>query len=375
MGMPVINNVYLFAVVENVFVAIYTLECVLWIHHLGMKFFRSPARLFDFVIVVISIVDACILTPLGSSTDLRLVKLLRILRLVRIIRLVRVLKAFKDLMGIMRALTLSASVLCLSFLFLLLFTLTYALFLKLAIDQLLAADSSPAFETYFGSNMRVSLTLFQAMTGSDVHEKILRPLDSYVVYILIVLCVVLVRFGLLSTVVGVIVLNVHNNEGRRAKEKIENSMRLSRREINEIVSVFVSPDKKIFLQPFLIAWNHPRVISKLRNLDLNHIDPRYLFSILDAERKGYVTVHELGQKLERIKRGAPLLPMKSLNDQLSRVSKLIDSIETKSKLLDISHARKTLTDLDCMCLELARQSKNEIVQKRLSGHVIRNFFS
>jgi hypothetical protein len=54
------------------------------------------------------------------------------------------------------------------------------------------------------------------MTGSDAHENILRPLDSYVIYILVVVYVVVVRFGLLATAVGVIVLNVLKNEKRRA---------------------------------------------------------------------------------------------------------------------------------------------------------------
>jgi hypothetical protein len=57
------------------------------------------------------------------------------------------------------------------------------------------------------------------MTGSDTHENILRPLDSYVIYILAVVYVVVVRFGLLSTAVGVIVLNVQKTRNGELRKK------------------------------------------------------------------------------------------------------------------------------------------------------------
>jgi len=72
-----------------------------------------------------------------------------------------------------------------------------------------------------------------------------------------------------------------------------------------------------------------------------------------------------------MKRGTPLLPMKIMNDQLAHVSRLIDSIALKVHQFDVSPASESLSDLNSKCLTLAT---DEIVQKRLSGHVIRNFF-
>ena len=88
--------------------------------------------------------------------------------------------------------------------------------LKLAADQLIPDQSSSLYQRFFRSNLGVSLKLLQLMTGSDAHENILRPFDSYVIYTLVVVYVVVVRFGLLATAVGVIVLNVLKNEKRRA---------------------------------------------------------------------------------------------------------------------------------------------------------------
>jgi hypothetical protein len=140
-------------------------------------------------------------------------------------------------------------------------------------------------------------------------------------------------------------------------------MNMNRKIIDEIATVFISQDRRIFSKSFLLAWDHPRVISKLRLLGINNICPRYLFSLLDSERKGFITVTQLREKLEKMKRGTPLLPMKIMNDQLAHVYQF-----------DVSPASKSLSDLNSECLTLARQSTDEIVQKRLSGHVIRNFF-
>ena len=74
---------------ENVFVAIYTLECLVRINHIRGGVFKNASDLFDVGIVITFVVDAWVLTPLGSSTDLNLLKFLRLIRLVRVIRLIR----------------------------------------------------------------------------------------------------------------------------------------------------------------------------------------------------------------------------------------------------------------------------------------------
>ena len=354
--------------------AIYTLECGVRMIHCGMAFFRSAARIFDLVVVVVSVFDAWILSPLGTTTNLNLVKLLRIVRLVRIIRLVRVVRVLKELMEVMRALRVSASVLGWTFFLLVLLTFVYAICVKLVVDLTITDTDSTVYKKYFGSNLGTSLTLFQLMTFSDGHEHIVRPLlnfSSYptVPYLSINLYVVVMRFGLIMTAIGVLVMNVHENEKLRVSQRLESSLDKSKKLIEEISSVFTSPNKTIGIESFLYAWNHPVIISKLRLLELNHVQPTYLFCLLDADRKGFLTVSELIERLLKVKRGTPLLPMRILSDQLGKVNNALDQIERRMSSITVNPGFESLTELEKKCLEILSSTEDEIVRQRLSRHI------
>ena len=338
-------------------------------------FFRSGARLFDLLIVSISILDAWILSALGTSTNLNLIKLLRIIRLVRIIRVVRIVRFSKELMAATRALALSGSVLSWTFGLVLLFTFVSSLCIKLIVDLTIQDRTSVVYEKYFRSNLGTALTLFQVMTFSDSHQHIKRPLlqaTAYptISYMVINIYVVIARFGLITTATSVLVMNVNENEKQRNRQRIISNMEINRKIILDLSRVFVSSDGKILIESFLFAWKHPKVISKLRALALEHVEPTYLYSLLDSDNEGYIRVSEFPERLLKIKQGAPILAIKSISDQLARIDTTIATIERKVKSLTISPTTERLESLDTECRKiLVEESNNEIVKKRISGHI------
>ena len=352
----------------------YTVECACRIFVLGREYFTKVSTIFDFCIACISIVDTWVLTPMGTTTNLNLIKLLRLVRLVRILRIIKVMRVFHHLTEIVRALTLSMNVLLWTVVLALLFTYVWALTFRVVLDLLILEPiESLVYKTYFASNISTAFTFLQILTSSDSHEHVVRPLMRscswpMMVYLLIQVYLILVRFGLIATAVGVFVLNVHENERRRAKERTEADMRFHKPVIEQIASVFQA--KEITLVMFETAFNHPRLNSKLRQLDINWLDPVYLFHIIDSERKGFITRAQLVSQLVRIKQGVPLLAMKAISDSLSTVSAGIDRLHKRlaerQPLNDFSSILNRFRE-ECE-LKLAC-SENDLVIKRKLGYI------
>merc|ERR1712232_605675 len=64
-----------------------------------MGYLKSPANFLDAVIVIVSMVDSWVLSPLGSNAmgNVAVLRLVRLLRLAKVLRVVRVMKAFASL--------------------------------------------------------------------------------------------------------------------------------------------------------------------------------------------------------------------------------------------------------------------------------------
>lgn len=188
--------------------------------------FKNSSNLFDVGIVITFVVDAWVLTPLGSSTDLNLLKFLRLIRLVRVIRLIRLLRIFKDLTALVRAPTTSITAISWMCALLLLFTLLFALLLNGVLDILVLDPHTEHYSKYFSKNLKASFTLFQILTGfsSNAHNNVLRPLLTntafpWLPYLLFQVYVWVFRYGLITSEVGVFVSNVIAKNEKSSQKK------------------------------------------------------------------------------------------------------------------------------------------------------------
>jgi hypothetical protein len=351
---------------------IYLLESIARLRQHGLGFFKIPALLLDLTIVVLSVIDAWILTPLGNSANLNLLKLLRLVRLLRILRIIRLMRVLSELMSVVRALILSLPVLSWTFALVLFITYLYALVFKIVLDAIISTPSATV-EEYFNSNWSTSLALFQILTGSNAHEHIIRPLlrDSpypVVIYMLVQLYVLVVRFGLVTASVAVIVLNVNANERQRVREKLD--MIEFRHRINCFTKIFLAD--KISLGMFETAFNDVRSFPRLRALDIHWMDPLFLFHVIDGARKGYITKTEISKYLMRMKEGVPLLAMKLISDRLEEISNSVTRIETWIK--ERRSYRELKSELESVMtrfeIELER-STDPVVKKRQLGLITR----
>lgn len=129
-------------IIDSVALVIFVVELLLKLYAYGLRFFRDPWNVFDFIIVGIALMPA--------SGDLSVLRALRILRALRLISAVPSMR--RVVAALLSALPGMASIITL---------LGLVLYVASVMGTKLFAESSPE---YFGSLGKTLFTLFQVMT-------------------------------------------------------------------------------------------------------------------------------------------------------------------------------------------------------------------
>ncbi|XP_042330632.1 sodium channel protein type 5 subunit alpha-like [Sceloporus undulatus] len=161
--------------INLVFVALFTGECIMKMLALRAYFFRDNWNIFDFVVVILSILSSAS-TQLGTRFNFP-PTILRIIRVARVSRLLRVIRGARGLRTLLFALLMSLPALTNIGLLLFLIMFIYAIFgmgnfacasLKGGIDNIFN------FQTFGGS----MLCLFEITTSAGWHSLLNPMLDS-----------------------------------------------------------------------------------------------------------------------------------------------------------------------------------------------------
>lgn len=199
---------------------VFLLELCLKLYFLRVGYFSDRYNWLDFFIVMFSLVDACF-SLANSEVDLSQISILRIVRLFRLLRVVRLIRAFREmtliLNGIFQAFRTMIWVIMLLPLILYAAAIPCVQFLgtsdlgypysrdEEAIERLEFMTEFNNF-VYFGSISRSMFTLFNIAILAE-HREIGRPLLEKMPLVLVgfLLFTVLMSFGIMNVLVGVIV--------------------------------------------------------------------------------------------------------------------------------------------------------------------------
>eukprot|EP00747_Dinoflagellata_sp_TGD_P091365 gnl/TRDRNA2_/TRDRNA2_165028_c0_seq2.p1 gnl/TRDRNA2_/TRDRNA2_165028_c0~~gnl/TRDRNA2_/TRDRNA2_165028_c0_seq2.p1 ORF type:complete len:710 (-),score=118.61 gnl/TRDRNA2_/TRDRNA2_165028_c0_seq2:61-2190(-) len=297
-----------FYVCEIVFLVIFLLEMAFKLRDERLRYFTSIWNLFDFFLVMMSLVNTCILQPVvGSVTIARKSSMLRILRLVRIVRMVRLLKTFKELVIIIKGIT--SSVRTIGWVTLLLVILLYvvAIICTTVIGQ--EEDMYDYQEEvqikfnnyqYFGNIPRSMYTLINIVILAEWPE-IGRAVIEKQAYIfpVFLLFIAFTTFGLANVVIAVIVEGMTNATEEMAKSRQDHEAVLNLMKLKGVHDVIYELDRKnahvITRETFMTAWNdNPEVpMALFAALDL----PKYagaeeVFDLLDSSGDGRLSAPE-----------------------------------------------------------------------------------
>ena len=375
-------------VLENMFVGIYTVECIARIYTQRLSYFRSPFNVVDFTIVCVSIADTWVLSHLGQTSNLNMVRVVRLLRLLRIIRLVRLLRFFKELMSAFRALTLSISSVAWMGLLVLLFTYVYSMIFNIILEYTLSSstDAFPEFDQYFGHKVyKTSFTLFQIGSGYSCEgfPNIVRPLlkisnHPTLSFFLIAVYLIVFRYGFLTALVGVFVQSVSENEQIKRDQRREIDIENWTKSANRICLFFttchliVDNDSAICLDDFQIACDHPYVIRYLRELGLNLYSPILLFNLLDYEKFRRIPVSSLVSRLVDLRKGGPShFALHGILQQMAEIRAIFSRSSDRLAAIEYTSIDAQITQLESDIQGWIKRKGTWTQKQRLNGKIIR----
>jgi len=111
---PAVNAPYMpslkeaMSIINIFFFVLYLIEMLLkWVGLRLSQYFKNPWNCFDFLLVIISLVDVCFSPPIGTSELPFPAAVLRVLRLFRVARILRIIKTAKQLRTIMMTVYIS----------------------------------------------------------------------------------------------------------------------------------------------------------------------------------------------------------------------------------------------------------------------------
>jgi hypothetical protein len=157
----------LVSLLNQVFTIIFSIDIVLKLIAYDMEFFEDIMNVFDFVVVVISIVD---LTQDGTTINLSAFKSIRILRALRVLRVTRLIRSLK-FMGIITSIIVNIlEEFVYIFLLLALFILIYVLLGMQVFGGNTLPQSVTGIRQNFNSFFDAFVTVFQVLTVENWND-------------------------------------------------------------------------------------------------------------------------------------------------------------------------------------------------------------
>lgn len=385
------DNGYCFLILEHVFTAVFVIELAFrWrIEGVG-PYFREPASILDFILVVLAVVDVWIMQQLGIDGDIRFLTLLRLVRLARLARLLRIFRIFKELTVILSGLIGSLKTLFWVAIFLLVLVYIFAIIAttnfgkastcedsrrlaKAASSAGAKSDASsnhagdasegsaddcdmyiyPAGEsqlTLFGSMDHSILTLYLCLT-EGCGDTIIKPmaLTNPATAMFWLTFVFLTSFGLLNVIIGLICENMMAASAGAEAEMRRQSEEVQQEHLQHLMSLFHAMDAdgsgSIEREEFLAAMvENEDVMKTLQALELH--EEANLFDNLDVEGTGAISAMDFFEGLLLVVRGneackakdlvPTFLACRSIQRKVSTLMDHITDVQThKDRITDV----------------------------------------
>ncbi len=213
---------------DNIIIGIFAIEILLRIYVHRVSFFKDPWSLFDFFVVVISLVPAN-----DGLSILRALRVLRLFRLLTVVPQMRVIIAalVKVIPGIG---SISMVVLLFFYVFSIMATNLFA----------------EAFPQWFGDLGKSMYTLFQVMTLESWSMGISRPVMEVFPYawVFFILFILLVTFIMINLFIGIIVdaiFTIKEDDKNALEEKEEVTLQTLQSEIGELKALLQKVQNKL----------------------------------------------------------------------------------------------------------------------------------
>lgn len=371
-------------VVDCIFTIVFTTDFVarwwLW----GRVFLQGADRVWnviDLVCVASSVLDLVV-----SFVDMSFVRVARILRVVRIFRALRGMRSIRDLRMMIGSImaTLASLVWGFCLLAFVILLSSIGLIQSLVIAESFGAALSSSVYDNYGTVMKSSFTLFQAITGGQDWDDLLEPLrqvsHGYTVFFL--LYVFIMMFGVTNVLTAAFVEKANEivqvdpqlvieDEMNRMKDigqQLQTFFRFSDEDHDGMMNV---QELERFLRP-------PERQAMLHILNVDVAEARALFELMDADKSGVVNLHSFIEAITRLKgtsKGCDtalvLYETRRMMLRLSRfMSYTADNFKTLFKEMECGHKQVMMEDyIGSVALRKREADTRVQLQRQLCSHL------
>mmetsp|Transcript_51246 Transcript_51246/g.119122 ORF Transcript_51246/g.119122 Transcript_51246/m.119122 type:complete len:539 (-) Transcript_51246:174-1790(-) len=304
-------------IIDSLFVLIFISELGVRGYVEGREWFYSLWNWFDVLIIVIAIVDIWIISLMqGEPYGVHIMTIFRIVRLVRLVRLVKLVRLLHGLYVILMAFWHAMQTMSFLLAIMLFGLMIYAIFATniigrntYLIEKGVQIKGDP-IEKRFGSVYRSMYSLFELMT-LEGWEDVARPIveEQPFLFVFIVSFIMIFTFGMLNMIVALVIEKTLHHTRMMSEHALQAEREQMADELIRIQTLFSNGRQAvgtITYEEFETALQESDAVRKIfsaMGIELN--DVRELYTVLDWDESGDLTVKEFLEGLRKLQEGVP----------------------------------------------------------------------
>eukprot|EP00931_Biecheleriopsis_adriatica_P044511 TRINITY_DN25462_c0_g1_i1.p1 TRINITY_DN25462_c0_g1~~TRINITY_DN25462_c0_g1_i1.p1 ORF type:complete len:629 (-),score=105.90 TRINITY_DN25462_c0_g1_i1:85-1920(-) len=280
-----------FTVIESLFAVVFTTELLLRIFAERQRFFMGPGRwwnVFDTFIVTLQLFELLAGAIVGEEqmeqSNLGFIRVLRVVRIFKVMRLVRLIRFIQELRTMVLAIL--SSLRSLGWALILLFFTMYVtgVYIGQALAEAVQENpqilkKEPALLEYYGTLLQTVVTLYQAMTGGEDWNQLLKPLQNEISAFMVILFVLYIAFTVMLMMNVITGIFVDSALVTSRRERVQTTQRL----LQDIFqSADCNGDGRVSRDEFFGKLGTPDMSKLFRSLGVHEGDVLDLFTMMSS---------------------------------------------------------------------------------------------
>merc|ERR1719362_955634 len=302
-------------VVDSLFILAFVIEIGLRMFWERWKWPRSGWNWFDLLIIVLAIVDIWILSWVTeSSGGLQVMSVFRIIRLIRLVRLVKLVRLLRGLYIILLAMWHAMQTMSFLLAIMAFGLLIYSIFAvnligrNPALSEIRIQGTDTVYDR-FGTLFRAMYSLFELMT-LEGWESVARPIveEEPWLFVFIVSYIMIFTFGMLNMIVATVIEKTLYYTRIMSDTQMAEERQNMQQELLRIRTMFDEGGKeragKMTFEEFESAMRqHDSIREIFDNMGISILDARELYSVLDWDESGDLTIKEFMSGINKLQNG------------------------------------------------------------------------
>jgi len=304
-------------VIDSLFILLFVFEIAVRMWMERRDWIYSTWNWFDVLIVIMAMVDVWIITTFSGDdqANLYVLSIFRIVRLVRLIRLIKLIRLLHGLYVILMAFWHAMQTMSFLLALMLFGLMIYAIFAVNLIGRNAnlrhVRINGDTVRDRFGTVYKSMYSLFELMT-LEGWESVARPIVEELPYMFLFIAsfIMIFTFGMLNMIVALVIEKTMHHSRMMSEHAMQAERDHMADELVRVKTLFNSGGQEagagaITITEFETALRESEAVRKIfQNMGISLGDVRELYSVLDWDESGDLTVKEFLEGLQKLQDGA-----------------------------------------------------------------------